>query len=88
MNSKPGWARLTKILDYLVTLLPGHANVHSTEDLNATNVLVPGIAYLAAGDGKFGEDKEMRRFIHWLYAASVWARTAARPIRDWITTSR
>lgn len=69
-----GWERLSKILDYLVTLLPGFANVHSTEDLNTTNVLVPGIAYLAFRGGKFDDDKEMRRFIHWLYAANVWAR--------------
>lgn len=75
---KAGWARLTKILDYLVTLLPGHANVHSTEDLNTNNVLVPGIAYLSASGGKFNEDKEMRRFIHWLYAASVWARYSSQ----------
>ena len=71
---KAGWQRLSKILDYLVTVLPGYANIHSTEDLNTNNVLVPGIAYLAARDGKFDDDKEMRRFIHWLYAASVWAR--------------
>jgi hypothetical protein len=69
-----GWSRLAKILDYVVTILPGYANVHSTEDLNTTNVLVPGIAYLATRDGKFDDDKEMRRFIHWLYAASVWTR--------------
>jgi len=73
-----GWTRLSKILDYLVTILPGFANVHSTEDLNTTNVLVPGIAYLAMRDGKFDDDKEMRRFIHWLYAASVWARYSSQ----------
>ncbi len=71
---KAGWQRLTTILDYLVTVLPGYANIHSTEDLNTNNVLVPGIAYLAARNGKFDEDKELRRFIHWLYAASIWAR--------------
>lgn len=75
---KAGWALLTRILDYLVTLLPGHANVHSTEDLNTTNVLVPGIAYLAAKGGRFADDREMRRFIHWLYAASVWARYSSQ----------
>src|SRR5215210_1570161 len=75
---KDGWSVLTKILDYLVTLLPGHANVHSTEDLNTNNVLVPGIAYLAVSQGKFTDDKEMRRFIHWLYAASVWARYSSQ----------
>jgi hypothetical protein len=44
---KLGWDRLSKILDYMVTLLPGHANIHSTEDLNTTNVLVPGVAYFS-----------------------------------------
>lgn len=69
-----GWYRLTRILDYLVTLLPGHAHIHSTDDLNATNVLVPGVAYLAHHGGKFETDREMRRFIYWMYAASTWAR--------------
>jgi hypothetical protein len=71
---KAGWDRLTKILDYLVTLLPGHAHVHSTEDLNTTNVLVPPVAYLAHHGTRFSDDHEMRRFVHWMYGASVWAR--------------
>ncbi len=69
-----GWAELSKLLDYLVTVLPGHANIHSTEDLNSTTVMVPGIAYLAQNGGQFSEDREMRLFIHWLYAANLWAR--------------
>lgn len=44
---KAGWDRLTKIIDYLVTLLPGHAHIHTTDDLNTTNVLVPAVVYLA-----------------------------------------
>lgn len=71
---KAGWAKLNKILDYLVTLLPGHAHVHSTEDMNTTNVLVPAVVYLARHDNKFDTDQEMRRFVHWTYAASVWSR--------------
>lgn len=71
---KAGWEKLGKILDYLVSLLPGHANIHSTEDLNTTNVLVPAVAYLATKGGQFEEDREMRQCIHWLYAASLWAR--------------
>jgi hypothetical protein len=35
-----GWQELTRILDYLITILPGHAYIHSTDDLNTTNVLV------------------------------------------------
>ena len=69
-----GWALLTRILDYLVTLLSGYANIHSTEDLNTTNVLVPAVVYLARHDVKFGSDRTMRHFIHWMYAANTWAR--------------
>ena len=69
-----GWTLLTRILDYLVTLLPGHANIHSTEDLPTPNVLVPAVVYLARHDVKFDSDRAMRHFIHWMYAASTWAR--------------
>lgn len=71
---KAGWERLNRILDYLVTVLPGHAQIHSTEDLNTTNVLVPAVVYLASRGMKFEADRELRRFVHWLYAATIWAR--------------
>lgn len=75
---KEGWQQLTRILDYLVTILPGHAHVHSTDDLNTTNVLVPVVVYLARHSGKFENDREMRSFIHWMYAASTWARYSSQ----------
>jgi len=71
---RQGWALLARILDYLVTVLAGHANIHSTEDLNTTNVLVPAVVYLARHDVKFASDRTMRHFIHWMYAANAWAR--------------
>lgn len=71
---KSGWDDLSKILDYLVSLLPGQAHIHTTDDLNSTNVLVPGVVYLAKHGAKFDNDKEIRRFIHWMYAANIWAR--------------
>jgi hypothetical protein len=71
---KDGWGRLTKILDYLVTILPGHASIHSTDDVNTTNVLVPVVVYLAKRGGKFEKEREMRLCVHWIYAASAWAR--------------
>jgi len=73
-EAKEGWSRLSKYLDYLTMILPKHAFVHSSEDLTTTNVLVPAITYLANNDGKFASDKQMKRFIHWMYAAMVWAR--------------
>ena len=69
-----GWAQLSKILDYLVNVLPASAFVHSTEDLNTTNVLVPLTVYLTLHDGRFPNDREMRNAFHWLYAAHTWAR--------------
>lgn len=69
-----GWKRLSKILDYVVSVLPGHAAIHSTEDLNTNNVLIPVIVHLAHRGGKFGSIKDIKRCVHWLYAASAWAR--------------
>jgi len=69
-----GWRRLTKILDYLVTILPKHASIHSSDDVNSTNVFVPAIGYLSRHDGRFDSDERLRRCIHWLYAASTWSR--------------
>lgn len=75
---KAGWQQLTGILDYLVSILPAHAHIHSTDDLNTNNVLVPAVVYLARHNGKFENDLEMRRFVHWLYAASTWARYSSQ----------
>lgn len=69
-----GWKRLTKVLDYLVNILPQHGYIHSTEDLNTTNVLVPLVVYLANNDSKFPNQKEMNKFIHWIYVAHTWSR--------------
>ena len=70
-----GWKDLNLILDYLVSILPGQASVHSTDDLNTTNVLVPVIVYLAQeGHKQFESDQKLRRCLRWLYAASMWAR--------------
>lgn len=73
-----GWARLDKLLDYLVTVLPEWAFIHSTEDLNTANVLVPLLVYLSVNDGRFPSDKALRNAIHWLYAAHTWARYTAQ----------
>ena len=69
-----GWKQLSKLLSYLTTVLPGWAFIHSTDDLNTTNVLVPALVYLAAHDGKFERERDLNDWIHWMYAASTWAR--------------
>ena len=69
-----GWKSLGKILDYLVTVLPKWAHVHSSDDLNTANVLIPPIVYLSRHGGSFSSEQSLRQFVRWLYAASSWAR--------------
>lgn len=69
-----GWARLTKILDYLLTFLPNKAFIHSTDDLNTTNALIPLVSYLALHDGRLPNDLAVRHATNWLYASLMWAR--------------
>lgn len=73
-----GWSFLSNILDYLLNVLPYQANIHSTEDLNTTNVLVPWVVYLANNEGRFPNEKALKNAVHWLYAAHMWARYTAQ----------
>ena len=69
-----GWSKLSKILDYLVSILPSRGYIYSTDDLNTTNVLVPVIAYLSLHSGKFQDEKNLNRALHYIYSALTWAR--------------
>jgi hypothetical protein len=73
-----GWERLSKILDYMVKVLPAHASVHSNYDLNSSNVLVPLIVFLSLNNGKFANDVSIKHATNWLYAAHIWARYSAQ----------
>jgi len=73
-----GWNRLSGLLDYLVTVLPSKAHIHSTEDLATTNVLIPLILYLDLHNGSFRDEKTMLHSFYWLYAAQMWARYTAQ----------
>lgn len=75
---KSSWSHVSKILDYLLSLLPHRASVHSTEDLNSTNVLIPLIVYLSLNNGKFPTDTSIKHAVHWLYSAHIWARYTAQ----------
>lgn len=69
-----GWQKLSKILDYLVTLLPSKAHIHSTEDVNTNNIFVPWIVFLARNELRFPDEKSLKHALHWLYAANIWSR--------------
>ena len=69
-----GWESLSKILDYLTAVLPRRASIHSTWDLNTSNVFVPLIVYLSLHSNKFPDETAAQHAIHWLYAAHTWSR--------------
>jgi Protein of unknown function DUF262 len=73
-----GWKRLSKILDYLLSVLPPKMFIHSTDDLNTTNALIPLVAYLSLNDGKFPNERALKHAQNWLYAALMWARYTAQ----------
>jgi len=73
-----GWAKLTQILDYMVAVLPEHARIHSTEDVNTTNAFIPLVVYLSLHDGQFPSQASLKQSIHWLYASLIWSRYTAQ----------
>ncbi len=73
-----GWSQLQKILDYIVAVLPKQAFVHSTEDLNTTNVLVPWVVFLSLNQAKFPSTSTLNQAVHWLYVAHIWSRYTAQ----------
>ena len=52
--------------------------IHSTDDLNTTNALIPLVAYLSLNEGKFSNEKALKHAQNWLYAALMWARYTAQ----------
>lgn len=75
---KEGWNTVSKILDYLVNILPVHAHIDSTSDLSSNNILVPVMVYLSKNENKFQSHQEMKLFIHWIYAANMWGRYSSQ----------
>ena len=71
---KDGWKKVSKILDYLINILPQHAFSHSTHDVNSNNIFIPLVMYLSKEETRFPDIKTMNRAIQWLYYANIWAR--------------
>lgn len=69
-----GWERLSRMLDYLTNILPAQAHIHSTRDMSTTNPLIPLIRFLSLNGGRFPSDTQLRRGLHWLYAAQIHQR--------------
>ncbi len=71
---KSAWERAKKALEYLINILRFDAFIDSSANLATDMVLVPLVVYLANGAGKFQHHREQRSFLHWMYAALMWAR--------------
>lgn len=69
-----GWKKLSKILDYLITILPKYAYIHSAEDINTTNIFVPLVIYLSRNNNIFPSEIALKSSVRWLYFAHLWAR--------------
>jgi len=77
-NVIEGWNKLDKILDYLTTILPKHAYIHSTEDVNTTNIFVPLVVFLSKNNNVFPNENSLKNAIRWLYLAHLWGRYAGQ----------
>lgn len=73
-----GWERLSKILDYLVSILPSKGYINSTGDMSTVNVLIPVIAYLNNNKGKFTDEANLNRALHFIYSALAWSRYSSQ----------
>jgi hypothetical protein len=71
---KSAWGRTKKVVEYLINVLRFDAFIDSGANLATDMVLVPLVVYLANGNGSFQNDREKRSFLHWMYAALMWAR--------------
>ena len=70
-----GWAKLSKLLDYLVNILPAHAFINSTFELNTTNALIPLIAFLRMQPKLiFPSAESINQAVNWLHLALIWTR--------------
>ena len=73
-NLIAGWNKLSKILDYLTTILPSRAFINSTGDLSTTNVLIPVIAFLNQNNSRFPDEASLKRALYYIYTSLIWSR--------------
>ena len=73
-----GWDRLSKILEYVVSILPSHAYIDSTREMSSSNSLIPIVRFLSQNSGRFPSNVSLRRAIHWLYVAQIQQRYAGQ----------
>jgi hypothetical protein len=68
------WKRLKQSFDHLVNVLRHEAFIDRKKDLATDYALIPPTVYLAQNGGAFTDDLVKRKFIRWIYLASIWSR--------------
>ena len=71
---KTAWHKAKKALEYLVNVLRHDAYIDDPHDLPTDLAFVPLVVHLAENGNRFANVKEKRAFLHWFYAALMWAR--------------
>lgn len=71
---KDAWPKVVRSAEYLVNLMRTDAYISSASQLTTPYVLLPLIKYVSTRDHSFNSESEKRSFLHWFYAAQMWAR--------------
>jgi len=71
---KAAWEKVHHAYEYLLNVLKHDAYVDRVSDLPADRVLIPLIVYLARNGASFGDERQKRSFIRWMFLAGLWAR--------------
>lgn len=72
---RTAWPAVIRALEYLLNVLRGDAYIDDADTFPSQAVLVPLVAYLAAGGrASFDSEAQKRSFLHWMYAAMMWGR--------------
>lgn len=71
------WPKVERALAYLIGILRAHAFMDSSRNLASPYPLVPVVVHLARHGGEFADQRELRDFLHWMYAALMWSRYSA-----------
>jgi len=71
---KNAWPDVVKSAEYLTNLIRTEAYTFTSKQLSTPYVLLPIIKYLSTRGHSFSSEAEKRRFLHWFFAAQMWAR--------------
>ena len=71
---KEVWPKVERSAEYLANFLKSDAYIDSSSQLTTPYVLLPLIKYLGDHGYAFHSEVEKSLFLHWFYAAQMWAR--------------